>query len=215
LKYKFLKLLQQIWFICRSVALRGLINSWRILRAELRAERFSDVKTSGFSYKSGSEGSSYQPASWHVLDKIFTALSADLFSFHFFDIGCGLGRVLLYAEKQGFPVLTGIELDKTLAAAARMNVERSRLSGKIAVYQHDATSFNYPDERSVYFLFNPFGSETLQKAVTRIRLTNKHPHWLIYMNPVHAKVLIDAGYRELNRVRTGLYVEAIIFSYGL
>jgi predicted RNA methylase len=74
------------------------------------------------------------------------------------DIGCGKGRAVFVAEKLGFSRLRGIELDESLVAVANENKSKyiKRPQSSIEFIHANALSFSYPNEPTVYFLFNPF-----------------------------------------------------------
>ena len=88
-----------------------------------------------------------------------------------YDIGCGYGRVLCHAARQGISKAVGVELSPAFADKARANARtlRRRLS-PIEVRSGDAVDMDYADG-TAFFLYDPFGSETLRSVLDRIRRT--------------------------------------------
>lgn len=62
------------------------------------------------------------------------------------EIGCGTGRNLIHAARR-FPQahFYGLDISSQMLETARANIERAGLSGRISLYQGDATSFTAPD----------------------------------------------------------------------
>jgi SAM-dependent methyltransferase len=87
----------------------------------------------------------------------------------FVDIGCGKGRIILYAAIQKIKKVIGIEYEKNLVDIARKNVASCKaLKTEIEVIQADAATFSIT-EGTVFFLNNPFGHKTLLKVLDNIR----------------------------------------------
>jgi SAM-dependent methyltransferase len=118
---------------------------------------------------------------WYILRGV------DLRNKVFFDIGCGLGRTLLYARlvKKAKDVI-GIEYDSRLAEKARKNI---KFNGR--VLNQDAIEADY-DEGEVFWLYNPFGVRTMKVVLERLResLEKKpRPLEIIYIHPEHSDLL--------------------------
>ena len=87
----------------------------------------------------------------------------------FYDIGCGMGRILCVAARQPLQKCVGIELQEPLCQIARRNA--ASLRGKkapIEIVCGDATTVDMSDG-TIYFMFNPFGPETLRDTLENIR----------------------------------------------
>jgi SAM-dependent methyltransferase len=110
----------------------------------------------------------------------------------FYDIGCGMGRVVCLAARRRITKAVGIELNPGLAAIARRNGERLRgRRAPIEIRLQDAATADIADG-TVYSLFNPFGPDTLREVLARIRhslMTRPRPIRIIYLNPLHKDVL--------------------------
>lgn len=104
-----------------------------------------------------------------------------------YDIGAGKGRIVCVMSRRAVKKCVGIELFPDLADAARTNAARVRgRKAPIEVRCEDAATTNVSDG-TVYFLFNPFGRETLQVMLANIELslaTNPRRIRIIYYNSV-------------------------------
>jgi precorrin-6B methylase 2 len=87
----------------------------------------------------------------------------------FYDIGCGMGRILCVAAQRPVRKCVGIELQEPLCRIARRNA--SRLRGRkapIEIVCGDAATVDLSDG-TIYFMFNPFGPETLRDTLENIK----------------------------------------------
>jgi predicted RNA methylase len=96
----------------------------------------------------------------------------DIRDYTFVDFGCGKGRMLLLASELPFREVIGVELNATLAAAAKRNAEIWTEAGTavapIKVLQQDATELPRPAGPCLFFLYNPFGAPVLHKLLERL-----------------------------------------------
>lgn len=86
----------------------------------------------------------------------------------FVDIGCGKGRVLCSAARHEVAGVVGIDISASLCATATLNARRLR-GRRAPIYVHHAPAqeFDYTGA-TVFFLFNPFGADTLDQVLTKI-----------------------------------------------
>ncbi|MFG0242158.1 MAG: methyltransferase domain-containing protein [Phycisphaerales bacterium JB054] len=110
----------------------------------------------------------------------------------FYEVGCGLGRVVCDVARRRVERVVGIELCAELASVAELNA--SRVRGRLAsveIRTGDAAEAVY-DGGTVYFMFNPFGAATMSAVMDRIRESlERDPRQIriVYMNPLHDEVL--------------------------
>jgi predicted RNA methylase len=87
----------------------------------------------------------------------------------FYDIGCGMGRILCVAAQQPVRKCVGVELQEPLCQIARRNAASLRgRKAPIEIVCRDATTADLSDG-TIYFMFNPFGPETLRDTLANIR----------------------------------------------
>jgi predicted RNA methylase len=85
------------------------------------------------------------------------------------DMGCGAGRAICVAAQHPFSRVIGIEIDKELCSLAERNAHRlRRYTVRPEIVWTDAVEYRVPDDITIVFLFNPFGGDVLEKALTRI-----------------------------------------------
>src|SRR4051812_12826289 len=154
-----------------AVRLRGLgllkaaVVSVRRARTAL-IERYLSIDTCGpdgdeCAVSTGfADAQGYQAIDYLLLRDYLSRVSmgpADVF----YDVGCGEGRTLCLAARRPIARCVGIEVDPVLGAKARSNGDRLRgRKARIEVRLGDAAEADY-SERTVYWLFNPFGARTL------------------------------------------------------
>lgn len=203
-----------LYYIARSLILRGPLTSLRLLNAERRHEKQFNIQTAEFIKSSSSQYFHYQGASYRVLFRLFEALDPTAKEFHFIDIGSGKGRAVFVAEYCGFTILTGIELNKNLVKSAEQNLTTfslKREDSQINFLSINALDFDYKNEPAVYFLFNPFNAGVLKRVLEKIKASTVSETWFVYMNPLYASVFVEAGIRQEKVIKSGFYTEAIIY----
>ncbi|MCF6147995.1 MAG: hypothetical protein E3K37_04985 [Candidatus Kuenenia sp.] len=141
----------------------------------------------------------YEPSTYEEIKKILDYLSPgnnDVFV----DLGSGKGRAVFIAGLYDFKRVVGIEVDKTRAKISR-NIH-SRLKRKIApleIINADAKNITVSDA-TIYFIFNPFGPETLQKIIDNIRnslkINSRHIR-IVYFPAVHHYILEETNWLKI------------------
>jgi 16S rRNA G966 N2-methylase RsmD len=207
-----MKFLTLFYYGLRSLLLRGPVNSLRIYKQEKQGDLFYGINTRDFVLQSAAGAHHYQGASYFVLDKLFNQLNLGRLPKQFFDIGCGLGRVLIVASAKGFKPCIGIDINAALVNSARENIATGKKNNALVLVERaDATEYSYPKEAQVYFLFNPFDETVLERTLLRIKECATERNYFLYMNPVHKRVFDNLGYIALQRITTGFYTEAILY----
>jgi len=115
------------------------------------------------------------------------------------DLGCGKGRVLCCAALYDVERVFGIEDTDELCRVARSNLRRLRQRRSPAMVIHGkAEDFDYT-QGTVFYMFHPFGPNTLRAVVShigralqqRLRLIR-----IVYVNPKHDSVLEEVDWLE-------------------
>lgn len=109
---------------------------------------------------------SYQATPWVIGRALLAGMRVDPGSV-FIDYGCGKGRMLMLALERGFARVLGIEVIPELAAVAGRNT--LRFGTRCEVIVGNAGEVRLPDDTTVIYAFNPFGSDTWGSAADRIR----------------------------------------------
>jgi SAM-dependent methyltransferase len=116
----------------------------------------------------------------------------------FLDIGAGKGRALLVASQMPFLRVEGVELNASLAAIARANIQhwladpQSEALAPILLHHADATTHPLPHQPTLAFLFHPFELPVLRRFLRHVeRSLTMHPRPfdLLYANAEHEAFL--------------------------
>ena len=109
----------------------------------------------------------------------------------FIDFGSGKGRALIAAAELGFPKVIGVEISNSLCEQAQRNIaawsNRVAKTTDIRIVTTDAREFEFPNDPSLLFFYNPFGAETIAAVLERLRrslLEWPRPCRILYVNPV-------------------------------
>ena len=150
-------------------------------------------------------GVSYQPSRVIPLKKLFNKIKPHIpDNSVLVDFGCGKGRVLLIAKSFGFSEVRGIEFASELCTIARKNCSvfetNTGSNTPCRIIEADVTNYAINPEENVFFLFNPFDEEVLQKVVSGISNSLKARHrkvLIIY----HFPKFINVFDRSMDYVR--------------
>lgn len=108
-----------------------------------------------------------------------------------YDLGSGMGRVVCLFARRRVKRCVGVELFPSLCEIAGENSRR--LKGKLSpieIRQNDVAQADF-SSGTVFFLFNPFGAETMRLVLNRIHdscYKPKQPLRIIYYKDLHADV---------------------------
>lgn len=128
------------------------------------------------------------------------ALPMDPDAFTFVDFGSGKGRAVLLAARLPFERVVGVELAPELHAIAARNVRASlseRRRADVQLLCMDAGEYELPDAPLVLYLYHPFGAEVLAPLIRRVVSSyqrSPRPIFVVYLNPFHQQLWIDAGF---------------------
>ncbi len=116
-------------------------------------------------------GQFYVATPFYEFKRLMARLDVDTTKYTFIDFGCGMGKVLLYADAYNFQSVIGIEYSTLLADIARKNIALycGDKTPPPQVIIGDAGTFKIPPTPCVLFFFNPFSS-----TVTGEVLVNLH-----------------------------------------
>lgn len=127
-----------------------------------------------------------------------------------FDIGCGMGRILCVFARRSVKKCIGIEISTELAMIARQNAKR--LNGRkapIKIVVADAAEADY-SKGTIYCLFNPFGTRTLQATIERIHQSvTECPRLIrvVYLNAAFENVMESCGWLRCYIRRKSIFVK--------
>ena len=114
----------------------------------------------------------------------------------FIDFGSGMGRMVLEASRFPFKKVIGVELASQLHTIAQQNVKSMRRRAhcmEIELVNSDVLDYDFPDDVTFVYMFNPFRGAIFQAAVQMmIRSLDRNPRTLhlIYLNPYEEPYLL-------------------------
>jgi len=205
----------------------GLNWNWRIafhiINNESKGERKYGIHTTGADElkKTAASGvdishpTVYMPATYLLLEEVFTKLPP-VARKHFLDIGCGKGRALCVALHHGFKKVSGIDFSKEFCEIAGTNLAATKKifpSAETSIIHADAANFKIPGDADCIFFFNPFDKVIMCEVAKNILDSyKKNPRtvYIIYLNPLHKKELIQIGFKEIYYTIKMKYMEAVI-----
>lgn len=132
-----------------------------------------------------------------------------------FDIGCGKGRAICHFAQQRVRKVVGIEISEQLCEIARTNARRLRnRRSPVEIINADAAIADV-SEGTIYYMFNPFGEETLRDVLKNIETSHDlTTAWvtIIYMHALFAHVFdqflcfeVVHEYQRVNGHRVVIY----------
>jgi len=146
----------------------------------------------------------YEPTRLNVFNSIFKNLPIAYEEFLFVDFGSGKGRVLLLAADYPFKKIIGVEISPRINRIALDNINTYRSTSQqcfnIESITGDAPTFPIPDEKAVFYFFNPFDDHIMSHILSNIeRSLVRSPReiFIVYINPVYGKLMDDAKFLEL------------------
>jgi SAM-dependent methyltransferase len=169
----------------------------------------------------------YHPVNPLVLRRCLDTLERmhgnDVWRATFVDFGCGAGRALIIAARHRFRRVVGIECASGLVEACERNLRASwrrfALRAEYAVHCSDATTFDLPDDSTVWLWFNPFDAVSARRVAERmIESLSRRPRaaYLVYAHPLQLATLLELGFETLAEVRLApRHVDAAILRYPL
>ncbi len=203
-----------IFYFFRSLFLRGGVNTLKLIFEESKNESLYGIKTSSLKKSNSTDYFHYQGAGYLILFRIFEKIYKPTQNYTFVDIGCGMGRPCFVAESYGYKNITGIDLDLELINEAKLNFTRRLLknrTSKIEFIHVNAMDYNYKNESTIYFLFNPFNELVLKNVLSKIMGQTQSETLFVYMNPVYSKTFAPEKFEIIYEIKTKRYLEAIIY----
>lgn len=164
-----------------------------------------------------SKSSPYEALNYYILEtllenfrKLFPSEKSIL------DIGSGKGRVMVVAAHYGFKNITGVDFARELCAAAKRNINKIKAQFRdttFTIYCKDILNYAIDKNDKVFFLYNPFNNEIMEKFLEKIdHSVKEHSRtiYFIYANPQQKEVLLQNGYTEVFSIKKLRLLEGVI-----
>ena len=107
----------------------------------------------------------------------------------------------MLAAELAFKKVTGVEFSAELNQIAQANINKYKTKkGSHTIIEsicQDATLFEIPKEKAVYYFFNPFNEIVLSKVIANIKQSlTAWPRdiYILYCNPIHIDALDELAF---------------------
>ena len=104
----------------------------------------------------------------------------------FVDVGCGFGKVLSLLHSRCNIKIIGVEIDPIIADIARIRVKN--MDNVVVVTGNILECKSVINEGTVFYLFNPFNSDVLDKFLTTVEKNCHKDVRVVYSNDVFKQV---------------------------
>jgi hypothetical protein len=118
----------------------------------------------------------------------------------FVDFGSGKGRAILLASDLPFKKIVGVEFSPELVEIARQNVRvfhrDSQQCRDIEPLCADALEYQLPEGPSVFYFYNPFDREVMERMVAKVARSYRERAreiYILYVNPMLGELWEQAG----------------------
>lgn len=128
----------------------------------------------------------YDPIPARTLRNLFSYLPEALKEYNFIDFGCGKGRALLVAAEYPFRKIIGVEFARELNETALQNISKysnpKQKCFDISSICIDATKFEIPLGKCIFFFFVPFGADIFSEVLENINKSyTQHPREMLIL----------------------------------
>lgn len=161
----------------------------------------------------------YQPVNFYTAQRLLDTLDANDKKGTLLDAGCGMGRIFFIAGGVGFSSVYGIDISPRLCHLAILQAhaaEQRYNQLAVAVDCVNAAEYDVPDEITIIFMFNPFDTFIMKAFVQRVMESlHRNPRTIkvLYANPVHKSLWIEAGFEEIFHFSKMKYLEGSVLRY--
>ena len=221
-----MRVFQYIYYFFRSLYYRGFVNTFKLLSYEGKYEKQLGINTHSIvnldnltlAGEDSEQNHHYQGASYYILFSIFEHLPQETRNFPLIDYGCGKGRALFVAEQCGFTNLIGVDIAKELIEDANANkaiYKKKNQQSNIQFLFEDATKYQIPNDSQIFYFFNPFGEEIIQKVIDNIKSSlevNPRKIYCIYLNPKYKAVFEKNSFEVFYTEKNKRYLEGIVYT---
>lgn len=143
----------------------------------------------------------YEPTSIRLFNEILQELPISYQDYILVDFGSGKGRTLLLASNFPFKKIIGVEFSPRLNEIACNNIRiyksESQKCYNLESLCVDANDFEIPDEKAVFYFFNPFDEHVMRAVLSNIKASlKKYPReiFIVYANPVYHELMNQAPF---------------------
>jgi len=207
-----------------SIRSRGLLATFKHIYAEITLDGNIKKHTSGvkslhdltITRNDVIDCCEYAPSNPYFLGEIFGFISKNYNpeELGFLDYGSGMGRALYFAHKYNFKKYIGIEFAEELCNKSNHFFKTQQIKD-IKIIHIDAAEYHVDDDINIFYLFNSFVGNVLEKVLDNIDLSFSRSNrtiLLVYLNPTCKNVVIERrSYNLVYSVQSNVHNEVAIF----
>jgi hypothetical protein len=207
-----------------SIRSRGWLATFKHIYAEITLDGNIKKHTSGIkslhdltiNRNDINDCREYAPSNPYFLDDIFEFISKNYNpgKMGFLDYGSGMGRVLYFAHKYNFKKYIGIEFAEELCNKS-IHFFKTQEIRDINIINIDASKYHIDDDINIFYLFNSFVGDVLNKVLDNIDLSFSRSNrtiLLVYLNPTCKNIVIERrSYNIVYNVQSNVHNEVVIF----
>ena len=214
---------QYLTTLYTSIRSRGLLDTFRHIYAEISLDGNIRKHTSGIislndlkiSRNDIHDCCEYYPSNPYFLDNIFEFISKNYNpeKLGFLDYGSGMGRALYFAHKYNFKKYVGIEFVEEFCNKSNHFFKTQGIND-INIINIDASKYLVDDDINIFYLFNPFVGDVLNKVLDNIDLSYSRSNrtiLIIYLNPICKNDIERRSYNLIYNVQRNVHNEVAIF----
>ena len=193
------------------------------LRHEIKGERKYRINTSrpielkDLTIKNGDirQSSRYEAVNYYILENLINRTRSLTRATTFTDLGCGKGRVMVVAAHYGFKKIRGVDFAEEVCAEARhnMTILQKELDFEYEVSCTNVLDYTVQPDDTVFFMFNPFTSNTISGFLDKVEESLlHHPRdiYFLYVSPRFAETFFEYEYETVYRKRKLKWLDGVI-----
>jgi predicted RNA methylase len=128
---------------------------------------------------------------------------------YFVDFGSGAGRVLEFFIDKKIKYAKGIEKSEKLTELARLNLSKY---DNFQLFHMDAQNYKIDEKDNIFFLYDPFGVETMKEIIKNINYSleiSPRKINIIYISPRYQEIFkteFKTIYEDVNKFNLGVVI---------
>lgn len=151
----------------------------------------------------------YIPTPYFLLYKSLKKINLKIADISLVDFGSGAGRVLEFFIDRNIKFAKGVEMSKNLTNISKLNLSKY---DNVVILNIDAQDYRITQEDNLFFLYDPFGAETVKKVIKNINNSLKEKSRkinIIYISPRHRDYFetnFRIIYKDINKYNLGIVI---------
>ena len=160
--------------------------------------------------------SRYEAVNFYILEALLKRLREICDYPSFTDLGCGKGRAMVVAAHYGFTTIKGVDFAQEVCSIAEQHMRKISSRFPLIEYRvvcRNVLEYDIQPNESVFFMFNPFGNDTISKFLEKVNVSiEQHPRtvYFLYVSPRHIETFFEFEYEPVYRKRKLKWLDGVI-----